>query len=962
MRVVCEQCQAKYIVPDDKIVKNVLCWSCQKCGHVITTRVEKAPQTDANGTGTLEKWRATGLNTPRKLQNETPIWYYSYNGESFGPFTETELKDRLLSDKMSSYAEQCFVWCKNFTEWKPVLEVEPYASALLMPPPPPPAPPAIKKAPSENLPPLFSTNAANKRESTSAPAVASPKSSSPDLVGLKHRLLKTPTTPAGNMPERQRESLARLATSNLFGKVEISQKPQDDVPTHQAMPAIDEIAPEPEEDTGDTTRVGAPSPLLSFQSLDVTSSGIKRETTTDGASGKVRPFPSVSSLSSVSRTSGQNKESAFAHPQSPAPNISSLFGSKPAASPSSSQIPRFAGLRSISSSSTPAARTKDASQSRLNASDLLKKNNLGNQNQPENLTDFKEDIGDIVQSAEKPAISLPNKASVRDSSISSWLPSQSNLHLDSPSNDFSVGDIKLKSDVIDSKSAKDSLPSFQIPPKPASPSDKQNAPVDPNEQSDLPFIDMDDPSQDVSDAEVLDSSDVLPDIDMEEDSQLLSKDEVQAADAEHSDDIGDIDLEAEQSALPGVTDSPATSEQPEEDAEGGFMSSSDMLAMFRKSNITKAVPQNPAPVSDISDSSDLAEIDLDDESSQIIQHEVIESLEGDSTDPNAPRISGLVGADSLFDNVPGQEAKAKVSHSKLEEIAARHADLFAELEAAEPIPDHSESGISENSMMIQLAHIQKIQTKEKRKSKVGLIAAIVIVALVLIGMSIGGIVLHDREKTEVSSNTGFNTASGRTISSDELDERLVPVDDFEIIEVAPVAKKPSSGSGSGSGSGRSRSGSKAPTILEEAADAIYGAEEQNEPETKPTQAATRQDGRANVQFGKTNDFASTEGVQGSKYAVKGSSSSRDAFASGLSSVSRSVQDCARRATNTGDKMPPKIYLNLTIEPTGSVDTFTIQGAPTPEKFNNCLESKKGAWKFKPFEGSAVSIRQAFILG
>ena len=61
-------------------------------------------------------------------------------------------------------------------------------------------------------------------------------------------------------------------------------------------------------------------------------------------------------------------------------------------------------------------------------------------------------------------------------------------------------------------------------------------------------------------------------------------------------------------------------------------------------------------------------------------------------------------------------------------------------------------------------------------------------------------------------------------------------------------------------------------------------------------------------------------------------------------------------------MPPKIYLNLTIEPTGAVDTFTIQGAPTPEKFNNCLESKKGAWKFKPFEGSAVSIRQAFILG
>ena len=107
-------------------------------------------------------------------------------------------------------------------------------------------------------------------------------------------------------------------------------------------------------------------------------------------------------------------------------------------------------------------------------------------------------------------------------------------------------------------------------------------------------------------------------------------------------------------------------------------------------------------------------------------------------------------------------------------------------------------------------------------------------------------------------------------------------------------------------------------------------------------------------------FANTAGVQGSKYAVKGSS--RDLFALGLKRVSSSVQDCARRVANKGGSMPPKIYLNLEIQPDGSVSSFDIQDAEAPDTFNNCLQSKKDTWKFTPFDGSAVRIKQAFILG
>ena len=208
MHIVCDQCQAKYVVPDEKIEKNILRFTCQKCGHVITQRVDEAKQEAPAPANTLNKWRNSVPNTPRKMQTELPKWYYSYNGESIGPFTEQDLKMRLLSDKMADIAPQCYVWCKTFTDWKPVLEVEPFASALTQPvPPPPPAPAPLPKTDGP-LPPLF-------KESAEHPGLSSlltkPKSS-PDLPGLKQRLQKNSST---QLAAQQREALAKLAGVSL---------------------------------------------------------------------------------------------------------------------------------------------------------------------------------------------------------------------------------------------------------------------------------------------------------------------------------------------------------------------------------------------------------------------------------------------------------------------------------------------------------------------------------------------------------------------------------------------------------------------------------------------------------------------------------------------------------------------------------------------------------------------------
>ncbi|MBQ9395717.1 MAG: hypothetical protein IJU23_09425, partial [Proteobacteria bacterium] len=146
----------------------------------------------------------------------------------------------------------------------------------------------------------------------------------------------------------------------------------------------------------------------------------------------------------------------------------------------------------------------------------------------------------------------------------------------------------------------------------------------------------------------------------------------------------------------------------------------------------------------------------------------------------------------------------------------------------------------------------------------------------------------------------------------------------------------------------------------QAAEAIYG-NQQAAPVAAPSQPTTRQDGRAGVVLNnKANDFGSTDGVSGSKYAKKGSS--RELFAIGLKRVSTSVQDCSRRITNKGGQMPQKVIMNLVIQPEGNVGSYEIIDSTVPPEFDKCLSGKKDTWKFTPFDGNAVMIKQSFILG
>ena len=928
MRIVCEQCQTKYIVPDEKIVKNVLRLTCQKCGHVITTRVEEIPS-EEKSQGTLGKWRATSLNTPKRAQGEAPSWYYSHNGESFGPFTETELNDRFASESMADIARHCYVWRKSFSQWKPAIEVEPFASTILMPPPPPPPAPIAPPSSAENLPPLFNTRGASTVSSSSV------RRSPSDIQGLKHRLQLN--TSASEMPERQRLSLSRLASESI-GLIPSGTTRDQDVPTHPAFPAIEDVAASSSdsEKEEDTTRVGAVSPFFSFQSLDAISRDIHTEDKSASALPKMsKPFPTTSGLPAISSGKSVSPISAFGSASNPTPGISSIFGQSPSAVPktdsaapsaSSSAIPRFNNLHAIATRSL-------TSGQQFNAASTLSASGADKDEAPELLADFREDLGDILKSSEPSAPHDPSAE--RDQSVSQWLPSQSALP--STADDISLGDISQN--IIDPESANKEIPSLE-----------------------LEGINLDRDNSSIGSTDALGALDDAQNITGQPESaqdDAISLDslnlDVPSACMEALDSalIPNIDMEAsENSQLPDTAE-PTADSMPENLGDAQDKPSAD----------------DSIPPMDLDEPSQIIpeEIDLD-ESSQIFTAEQIEeSLATDAND-DAPKRSNIIqSTDALFANDGGNEAVARVSHSKLEDIAARRAALIAEIQAAQT-PEDEDSRIGEESQLIQLNHFVQMERKEKRHKT---LRTCLIIAGVLLLCGIIAVIIEtqtSQESVKISDAGEFDQVQGRAISSDELD-RLIPEDEFELVDI-PTPQKSRSHRGRAEKSAAAaiantqdnqESDSAQESATQNAMDALYGKQDTQEPSALP-QVRIREDGRADVVLQRADAFANTQAVQGSKYQGMNAAapSARDKFAIGLKSVSQTVQECHRREAKTGNMNIPKIYIQLTVQPEGLVDRFSIE-PNIPETFIKCLDAKKDRWKFAPFDGNAVTMRQAFIL-
>ncbi|HZL20948.1 MAG TPA: AgmX/PglI C-terminal domain-containing protein [Polyangia bacterium] len=183
MKFVCDRCQTKYSIADEKVRGKILKVRCKACTNIITVREEPAagavarrapsgaaptvvepsarPRALSGAAPTvvepMSKVMAAMAPAPKSpappppprqpppRTEEPPQWYMALDGNRTGPFTRKNLLDKI--SPLSADAD-LHIWTEQLGSWKPPREVPDISAELALrrrPPGPPPFPGAPRR-------------------------------------------------------------------------------------------------------------------------------------------------------------------------------------------------------------------------------------------------------------------------------------------------------------------------------------------------------------------------------------------------------------------------------------------------------------------------------------------------------------------------------------------------------------------------------------------------------------------------------------------------------------------------------------------------------------------------------------------------------------------------------------------------------------------------------------------------
>jgi predicted Zn finger-like uncharacterized protein len=119
MKIVCEACQAKYSIADDKVRGKVFKIRCKKCSHVIVVRGAGEGASGASGEF------ATSPSSAPDLALDAG-WHIVVDGEQVGPLSEGDIKSRLVRGEITP---ETYIWKEGLADWVKIATLAEFASA-----------------------------------------------------------------------------------------------------------------------------------------------------------------------------------------------------------------------------------------------------------------------------------------------------------------------------------------------------------------------------------------------------------------------------------------------------------------------------------------------------------------------------------------------------------------------------------------------------------------------------------------------------------------------------------------------------------------------------------------------------------------------------------------------------------------------------------------------------------------
>ncbi|MFT3698125.1 MAG: GYF domain-containing protein [Kofleriaceae bacterium] len=131
MKIVCDACQAKYSISDDKVQGKVFKIRCKKCSNIIVVRggagaSEPAPAAQEKDTRVYDYGydAASGESAPA---GDDAVWHLVINQDQVGPMTVAEVQQRFASGEVDG---ETFAWREGFADWLPLSQVDAFAGLI----------------------------------------------------------------------------------------------------------------------------------------------------------------------------------------------------------------------------------------------------------------------------------------------------------------------------------------------------------------------------------------------------------------------------------------------------------------------------------------------------------------------------------------------------------------------------------------------------------------------------------------------------------------------------------------------------------------------------------------------------------------------------------------------------------------------------------------------------------------
>lgn len=130
MKIVCDACQAKYSISDDKVQGKVFKIRCKKCSNIIVVRggagaAEAAPASQEKDTRVYDYgYDGAGGEAPA---GDDAVWHLVINQDQVGPLTVAEVQQRFASGEVDG---ETFTWREGFADWLPLAQVDAFVALV----------------------------------------------------------------------------------------------------------------------------------------------------------------------------------------------------------------------------------------------------------------------------------------------------------------------------------------------------------------------------------------------------------------------------------------------------------------------------------------------------------------------------------------------------------------------------------------------------------------------------------------------------------------------------------------------------------------------------------------------------------------------------------------------------------------------------------------------------------------